>query len=229
MQKIQEIPWFRIGAESIAIVGSILFAFAIDAWWEGRQENQREQRQLQALIAEFDGNLDFLSSDLDFFRERSSNLEEVRAQLTSVGEGEVVEIGGHLMPSFQFARITDPSTGMLDATISSGELGLLRDDTLRASLSEWSALIVEIQVDQQAVRDITNHQLIPYLGSLGDVSSFIRLSGARTTDTATLRSTGGLRITVANKLFYLELATRKLESLVGQTEDVIELLRSNLE
>jgi hypothetical protein len=34
----RSIPWPRILAEGGAIVVSILFAFGIQAWWEGRQE-----------------------------------------------------------------------------------------------------------------------------------------------------------------------------------------------
>ena len=32
-----EIPWKRITVEAVAIVGSILLAFAIDTWWDDRQ------------------------------------------------------------------------------------------------------------------------------------------------------------------------------------------------
>ena len=32
------IPWLRVFAEGAVIVVSILLAFGIDAWWEGRQE-----------------------------------------------------------------------------------------------------------------------------------------------------------------------------------------------
>jgi hypothetical protein len=37
MTRLQDIPWVRILAESVAIVASILLAFAVDAWWADRQ------------------------------------------------------------------------------------------------------------------------------------------------------------------------------------------------
>jgi hypothetical protein len=40
MKATAQIPWTRIAVESIAIVASILVAFAIDAWWEERQERR---------------------------------------------------------------------------------------------------------------------------------------------------------------------------------------------
>ena len=44
------IPWQRIAVEGIAIVASILFAFAIDAWWNDRQQHESEQIVLQTLL-----------------------------------------------------------------------------------------------------------------------------------------------------------------------------------
>ena len=32
------IPWLRVFIEGVVIVGSILLAFGLQAWWEGRQE-----------------------------------------------------------------------------------------------------------------------------------------------------------------------------------------------
>ena len=32
-----QIPWLRVRVEGVVIVGSILLAFGIDAWWDGMQ------------------------------------------------------------------------------------------------------------------------------------------------------------------------------------------------
>ena len=44
------IPWKRIAVEAAAIVASILFAFAIDAWWDDRQQQEAEQVILHTLL-----------------------------------------------------------------------------------------------------------------------------------------------------------------------------------
>jgi hypothetical protein len=49
----QPIPWTRLIAEGLAIVVSILLAFAIDAWWEQRQDTAEERRILVSLRDEF--------------------------------------------------------------------------------------------------------------------------------------------------------------------------------
>jgi len=43
----QETPWNKLAVEAIVIVGSILLAFAIDAWWSERNETD----QVNAVLA----------------------------------------------------------------------------------------------------------------------------------------------------------------------------------
>jgi hypothetical protein len=50
MNTDREIPWPRIAVEGVAIVASILFAFAIDTWWDDRQQDASEQIVLQTLL-----------------------------------------------------------------------------------------------------------------------------------------------------------------------------------
>jgi hypothetical protein len=37
----RSLPWLRVLIEGVVIVDSILLAFGIDAWWEGRQGGRR--------------------------------------------------------------------------------------------------------------------------------------------------------------------------------------------
>jgi len=50
MNTDRTIPWPRIAVEGVAIVASILLAFAIDAWWDDRQRDESEQVFLQTLL-----------------------------------------------------------------------------------------------------------------------------------------------------------------------------------
>ena len=57
MPDASQIPWKSITVESVAIVVSILLAFAIDAWWEERQERRFEQEALVSLKSEYESHL----------------------------------------------------------------------------------------------------------------------------------------------------------------------------
>ena len=52
MTTTRSIPWLRVLIEGVVIVGSILLAFGIDTWWEGRQERSQVRAELEALAAE---------------------------------------------------------------------------------------------------------------------------------------------------------------------------------
>ena len=49
----RQIPWLRVFVEGVVIVGSILLAFGIDAWWSQRGERQAEVEALHGLRDDF--------------------------------------------------------------------------------------------------------------------------------------------------------------------------------
>ncbi len=154
--------------------------------------DRREERQIQALIAEFEGNRGTLDYDLDRLREVTSNFEELTNNLSSVSVGDDVTVFDRYFWSVRQGGIVDPSTGTLDAMISSGDLGLLQNESLRSAVSEWSAKLDEIQTDQQTLRNFTGSELIPYIGTLGDFSSLVltRSNNKASDKVRTVQSTG---------------------------------------
>lgn len=64
MSDPSKIPWNRILVEGVAIIASILIAFAIDAWWEDRQETEAEIRNLTRVSAELVANSERIASKL---------------------------------------------------------------------------------------------------------------------------------------------------------------------
>lgn len=59
----QKIQWKRLSAEAVAIVASILFAFAVDAWWDDRQKTGDEQILLQSLLEDLTEKKVLLADD----------------------------------------------------------------------------------------------------------------------------------------------------------------------
>ena len=56
-----KIPWRRVGVEGVVIVGSILLALGLDAWWEDRQEHAEKEELLSSLLLELQFNSDRLA------------------------------------------------------------------------------------------------------------------------------------------------------------------------
>ena len=68
MNDKQGIPFKRLTLEAFAIVGSILLAFAIDAWWEGHQLRDAEAAAMEALRDELVQNREVLRRSIAFNR-----------------------------------------------------------------------------------------------------------------------------------------------------------------
>ena len=59
-----QVEWGNLFIEGVVIVVSILLAFAIDAWWDGKQQAAAEAEQLQRVTAELAANSTRLESKL---------------------------------------------------------------------------------------------------------------------------------------------------------------------
>ena len=60
-----QIPWLRVFVEGVVIVGSILLAFGLQAWWEGRQEQGEVGRDLMSVAQELRVNRESVLWQLD--------------------------------------------------------------------------------------------------------------------------------------------------------------------
>ena len=77
MSKTPQRPRLRVLTEGFVIVASILLAFGIDAWWDGRQERAEEQRLLVSLADEFATTRDSLSRALEAHRDYQEQAERI--------------------------------------------------------------------------------------------------------------------------------------------------------
>ena len=131
------IPWKRIFVEGVAIVISILLAFAIEAWWSQREESDSEHRTLQALQRDLMASNEALDRLLlalarvrtDFARFQSAT----PAELTKIDPEAVRPILVSLVTPASF----EPVTATHDALSSDGRLGLISDPELLTHLSNW--------------------------------------------------------------------------------------------
>ena len=157
------INWKRIAVEAMAIVVSILLAFAIDAWWDDRQERIEEREVLLGLKSEFSRYRDDLAISIEIHANALlSTSEFIVATRRGSWDSEVHNF------DLAFADLVDPKSldyggGILDALISSGRLEIISDNDLRVKLATWSEVFDEISDDEirniKFITDIVN----PYL------------------------------------------------------------------
>ncbi len=152
MDKTQNIPWKRLSVEAAAIVVSILMAFAIDAWWNDRQERAEEREVLESLYTEFEANRDEVASVISFHDREIQTIET----LLKLTQDEILELPTEtvevMVSSFAMARTFDAVRGSIDALYSAGKLGILRDRELREALTTFVNIFDDAVEDANYLR-----------------------------------------------------------------------------
>ena len=163
MTKAESIHWKRLTIEAVAIIASILLAFAIDAWWEDRKERAFEQDTLHDLKAEYGEHRETIGAQKEFhlksLRAIASLMSACRNGLFQSTEFTIDDA----VYMLQVGVTTDLGSGVRDALISAGRLDLLRDRQLRSMLSEWDSVIDEVTDGQMFSRDMIQASVIPHL------------------------------------------------------------------
>ncbi len=149
MTTSQNLQWKRIAVEAAAIVGSILLAFSIDAWWDERKERVEEEEILRSLQIEFEANRDEAVSVLLVHE----NALQYAAKLMNLSEDEILalserEVERHIR-YFAHPRTFDAVRGSVDALTSSGKLGILQDRELREALTTFVNVLEDAMEDRE--------------------------------------------------------------------------------
>jgi hypothetical protein len=159
-------PMRRGAIEAVAIVGSILLAFAIDAAWEARGERAVAADILTALEAEFSAE----HSELVRHRDRWVEVRAATEQLIEATSVDVVPPPA-VMDTLLFRFLTpttwDPQMGTLSATMASGQIGLLGSVRLRTQLAAWEGIVAEVRDNELAMRDFSLSGVVPFLAREG--------------------------------------------------------------
>ncbi|MFT5501143.1 MAG: hypothetical protein ACI88G_001276 [Woeseiaceae bacterium] len=163
MSRIREIPLFRIGAESAAIVASILLAFAIDAWWDERKEASLEQELLAALLIEFKQNVNLLRSASENYETQYLDARNLLVYLDANSEQRNSAELERLVRSLWDARSVHLETGAYEAAAASGILRLISDNELRSHLAAWPSYVAEWAEEEDALFLYRKNFLNPYM------------------------------------------------------------------
>jgi hypothetical protein len=155
--------WGFLLTEMVLIVASILFAFALDSWWDRRQLATEEREILLGLQEEFILNRSKLESRIVT---HEINLLAVEQLLAATGEGHWNS--KEVSPDQSLAALIAPPTtdlgnGVLSGLISGGRIELLSNKELRARLAAWEGVIAEVHDDEDMGRTMVLDLVLPYL------------------------------------------------------------------
>jgi hypothetical protein len=153
----------RLG-EFFAIVFGILVALAGDAWWDGQVERREEREALMALRDEFGASHRALRAGE---REHERAARAIRRLLQWTGPDPVLPdgdiVGVELYDGIVRYSTYNDRRGVLDGVIASGGLRLVRNDSLRARLAGWPAVVEDLTEDEVLALELRNRELLPYV------------------------------------------------------------------
>ena len=135
MNGSNQIPWPRISAEAAAVIVSILFAFAIDAWWDGVKTDRDTQEILDAVLVEMESNLTGLQDSIAHHEEIVEAIDTAQDQMSVAGllDTAVIDV-----------EVFEPGTGALDTLIATGMLGAIDEPALQISLGGFNRLASDL-------------------------------------------------------------------------------------
>ena len=139
MSETEILPWKRLVLEATAIVASILLAFAIDAWWDDRQDRKEESAVLKRLLVDLDYDARILKS---LATAPDGKIERLRRIQNVFRTGEYPANPRQFLEDIvRGARMgwNQPTaqTNTIDELRSSGNLGIIRSQELRDVIAKY--------------------------------------------------------------------------------------------
>lgn len=159
----KDIPWLRVGVEGVVIVGSILLAFALDAWWDDRNREDELLAQLEVVAGEMQSTQAALQRVLNGHAVKADLAEHLTSALSQVAEGSEVGVSDTLVGRLFLQATADVATESLDVFIAGGGLELIEDPGIRGELLAWPSRIDDLLDDEIYLRDFAAADLISYL------------------------------------------------------------------
>ncbi len=149
--------------EIVLVVAGILIALQINNWNEGRKDRNQEQKILAQLADEFNSNLAQLENKIQL---RENIMQQSADVLYFMDSKKEVHIDTLLrkMSVILLAPTFDP---IQNEELNSENIQLIRNDSLRRYLSNWSSSIINLKEQENEWVHLLNSYTIPLLIDLG--------------------------------------------------------------
>ncbi len=166
MSRYNRGSWVRGGTEAVVVVGSILMAFGIQAWWDGRSDRDLRAATLQGLLADF-VSVDTIVSSLvtqnqKIVASHSLLISELRGRS---GAPPVMISDTLLIAAFSSPTYNPPRTAV-EMALGTGRLAELEDEPLRRLLAQWLQELDDTVEDELAAIKVVENKLVPFLASI---------------------------------------------------------------
>jgi hypothetical protein len=136
------IPWPRLGAEAVIIIGSILLALGVDEWREERIDRALEHEYLSRLMEDIEANLSVLEAQrLDDTR-KIANARAIYPLVNNGSWGDLDKVTA-IVSSYNASPSATPTWvgDTFEELKSTGRLGLIRNSEIRRKLLAYYSFL----------------------------------------------------------------------------------------
>jgi hypothetical protein len=173
----QKVPWLRVFIEGVVILGSILLAFGIEAWWSERQDAGEELRLLSAVHEDMQANLAQVAENAAYHTAAEAAERQI---LTLAGADPATlslqAVDTLLADILWWQGSQHWQTGALDALTLGGKIDIIRNEELRHTLASWIRRIELVRSAEDQEEDFFVNALIPYLRREASVTQIAELA-----------------------------------------------------
>jgi hypothetical protein len=227
MSDSKAIQWKRILVEALAIVASILLAFAIDAWWQDRNDSAIELQYLEAVREDLVRSVELLDSTESLQR---TQVDYLHALLETTPDTPLSdELREWIYEALFSIRSYQPQLSALDELESSGQSELIRSPEVRRAMAVVRQRIDAMENGQQDLQQTQQGFIDPFLVDNFNLADLMPdLEGNDTTDLSAL-GTSELNSRIAFKLALRSNISRTQDDLREAYADALALIEAELE
>ena len=221
--------------EGIVIVASILLAFGIDAWWDDRRAVLDEREHIAQLTFDFQANATRLANIRSIHEAALDASYEILARAGIGGVSQSSATTAELVILSLRSWTYDPVLGGTNSLIQSGNLGLLRNDSLRLAVAGWPDIARDLSDDERLEQRALFDRVGPYLiekGAMIDVllagGKLGRIDAAPGSDLSDLLSDPVFLQITSWRINNLENVLDEVQIVEDSIHHILELLEKDL-
>ena len=158
---------YAIGEIVLVVIG-ILIALQINNWNENRKNRIKEKAILKELHKDFSKNLEefypIKQAQLNTFNSGKIVFRNIKKLHLPKSKDSVLRNATGMFGGYPY----HPSNGVVESLISTGDINLIRNDTLRKYLVSWKDVLYDYSEDVAIDRELWANQIEPYVIKHGD-------------------------------------------------------------
>ncbi|MBC3845932.1 hypothetical protein H8K90_06050 [Winogradskyella echinorum] len=211
--------------EIILVVIGILIALSINNWNENRKDKIKEAGILKELNTDFTNNL------LQFENVKkvhSNSLKSAEKFKMYINHSDLLSVKDSIA-KYYFSAFNgvsyNPSNGVVESLISSGEYQLIKNDTLRNYLISWKDALQDFIEEEDVSRKLWGEKIEPYIIESGDFTNLASPKNFK------LITTDQFKNLTERHIFYLKNIMRSIEDepLQYHLKEIVRLSKKQTE